>query len=43
MKDIVKKLGAGPMVLSPAQFDAFVKAEIASNAEVIKAAGIQPN
>jgi tripartite-type tricarboxylate transporter receptor subunit TctC len=43
VKEIIKKLGADPMVLTPAQFDDYVKAEIASNAAVIKAAGIQPN
>jgi tripartite-type tricarboxylate transporter receptor subunit TctC len=43
VKEMVKKLGADPMVLKPVQFDDYVKAEIASNAAVIKAAGIQPN
>jgi tripartite-type tricarboxylate transporter receptor subunit TctC len=29
--------------MTPAQFDAFVRAEIAVNAALVKAAGIQPN
>jgi tripartite-type tricarboxylate transporter receptor subunit TctC len=31
------------MLLNPAEFDAFVRAEIESNANLIKAAGIAPN
>jgi len=31
------------MPLKPAEFDAFVRAEIDSNATLIKAAGIAPN
>jgi tripartite-type tricarboxylate transporter receptor subunit TctC len=34
-------LGAEPMPLSPEQFDAMIRAEMVSNAEVIKAAGIK--
>jgi tripartite-type tricarboxylate transporter receptor subunit TctC len=43
MKQLVKKLGADPMPLKPAEFDAFVRAEIDSNATLIRAAGIAPN
>jgi tripartite-type tricarboxylate transporter receptor subunit TctC len=43
MKDLIKKLGADTMPLKPAEFDAFLRAEIESNAVVIKAAGIAPN
>jgi tripartite-type tricarboxylate transporter receptor subunit TctC len=27
MKELIKKLGADPMLLNPAEFDAFVRAE----------------
>lgn len=43
MKQLVKKLGADPMPFKPAEFDAFVRAEIDSNATLIRAAGIAPN
>jgi tripartite-type tricarboxylate transporter receptor subunit TctC len=41
--DNLRKLGAAPMTMTPAAFDAYVKAEIATIATVVKAAGIQPN
>jgi tripartite-type tricarboxylate transporter receptor subunit TctC len=31
------------MVLTPAEFERFIRAEIESNAALVKAAGIQPN
>jgi tripartite-type tricarboxylate transporter receptor subunit TctC len=37
------KTGVAPMILTPAEFDARIKAEIAANGAVAKAAGIQPN
>jgi tripartite-type tricarboxylate transporter receptor subunit TctC len=37
------KTGVGQMILTPAEFDARIRAEIAANGEVAKAAGIQPN
>ena len=43
---LVKKfaeLGAEPMKISAADFEAMVKREIASNAAVVKAAGIKAN
>src|SRR5262249_27830752 len=43
IKDALKKLGAEPMEMTPAQFDALVRAEIDVNAALVKAAGIQPN
>jgi tripartite-type tricarboxylate transporter receptor subunit TctC len=43
IKDALTKLGAEPMEMTPAQFDAFVGDEIKVNAALVKAAGIQPN
>lgn len=37
------KLGAEPMPKTPTEFDAYIRAEIASNGAVVKAAGIKPN
>jgi len=37
------KLGAEPMILTPEQFDAYIKDEIASNAALVRAAGIKTN
>lgn len=42
-RQTIKKLGANPMPLKPAEFEAFIRAEIESNAKLIKAAGIAPN
>jgi tripartite-type tricarboxylate transporter receptor subunit TctC len=36
-------LGADPMTMKPAEFDAFVKKEIDLNAELVKAAGVKVN
>ncbi len=44
-KDIVEKirnLGGEPAPMTPGAFDAFVKKEIAINAEIVKASGFQP-
>jgi tripartite-type tricarboxylate transporter receptor subunit TctC len=43
IKDGMKKLAAEPMIMTPAEFDRFVAAEIESNAALVKAAGIKPN
>jgi tripartite-type tricarboxylate transporter receptor subunit TctC len=36
-------LGATPMPMTPEAFDTFIKAEIASNTAIVKAAGIKAN
>ena len=41
MREKLAKLGVDPMVMSPGELDALVKAEIAANAAVIKAANIK--
>ena len=41
IKDKLTVLGAEPMPMSPADFDAFLRAEAARMAQVVKAAGIQ--
>jgi tripartite-type tricarboxylate transporter receptor subunit TctC len=38
----MKTLGAEPMPMTPEQFDAYVREEIALNAKLVKAAGIKP-
>jgi tripartite-type tricarboxylate transporter receptor subunit TctC len=43
IKEGIKKLAAEQMVMGPAEFDRFIKAEIETNADVVKAAGIVPN
>lgn len=40
VKERFAKLGADPWTLKPRQFDAYIKEEIASNADVVKAAGL---
>lgn len=42
VKERFVKLGADPWTLTPAQFDAYIKEEIQSNAKLVKAAGLQP-
>ena len=41
MKEKLAVLGAEPMPMSPAAFDAFIKTEVARMAEVVKSAGIK--
>jgi tripartite-type tricarboxylate transporter receptor subunit TctC len=43
VKERLAKLGADPMTMTPAAFDAFVKKEIDLNAELVKAAGVKVN
>lgn len=38
----MKTIGAEPMPMTPEEFDAHIRAEIALNAKLVKAAGIQP-
>jgi tripartite-type tricarboxylate transporter receptor subunit TctC len=42
-KERMSKLGAEPMLMTPAEFDAWIRKEIASNAALVKAAGITVN
>ena len=42
VRERFEKLGAEPWTLKPEQFDAYIKEEIASNAKVVKAAGLTP-
>jgi tripartite-type tricarboxylate transporter receptor subunit TctC len=40
--DRIIALGGSPMPMAPAEFDAFVRREIALNGEIVKASGYQP-
>ena len=40
--DKIAALGGSPMPMTPAEFDAFVRKEIALNAEIVKASGYEP-
>lgn len=42
VKERFAKLGADAWTMQPAQFDAYIKAEIESNAKLVKAAGLAP-
>ena len=42
-KERMGKLGAEPMLMTPTEFDAWIRKEIASNAALVKAAGITVN
>ena len=42
-KERLGKLGAEPMIMSPEEFSGYIKADIAANAKLIKAAGIPVN
>jgi tripartite-type tricarboxylate transporter receptor subunit TctC len=41
VKEKLAVLGAEPMPMSPAAFDAFIRSETARMAEIVKAAGIK--
>jgi tripartite-type tricarboxylate transporter receptor subunit TctC len=43
VKEKLARLGADPMTMKPAEFEAFVKREMDLNAELVKAAGVQVN
>lgn len=43
VKERLAKLGAEPMPMTAAEFDAYIKDELASNEKLIKAAGIKAN
>jgi hypothetical protein len=42
VRERLTSLGADPLPMSPAQFDAMIRDEMVSNAAIIKAAGIKP-
>lgn len=42
VKERFQQLGADAWTMSPEQFDAYIKAEVASNAMLVKAAGLAP-
>jgi tripartite-type tricarboxylate transporter receptor subunit TctC len=42
LRERLHALGVTPMIMTSAQFDAFVRNEISSNAGLVKAAGIVP-
>lgn len=42
-RERLAKTGVTPLIMTPAEFDARIRAEIASNGAVAKAAGIKPN
>jgi len=39
----IRKLGADPLIMSVAEFDAMIQRELQENARLIKAAGIKAN
>ena len=43
MRERLPKLGAEPMAMTPAGFDALVREELHTNAMLVKAAGIKAN
>jgi tripartite-type tricarboxylate transporter receptor subunit TctC len=42
VKDTLARLGIDPMVMTPTEFDAYVEKEIAVNAALVEAIGLQP-
>ena len=42
VKSVLSKQAADPMPLDPPAFDAFLRAELKTNAKIIEAAGIKP-
>lgn len=43
LKERMAKIGAEPMLMTPQEFDAYIRMEIGSNAALVKAAGIKVN
>jgi tripartite-type tricarboxylate transporter receptor subunit TctC len=43
ISDRIRKLGADPLTMTVAEFDAMIKRELAENAQLIKKAGIRAN
>jgi tripartite-type tricarboxylate transporter receptor subunit TctC len=43
IQERLKRLGADAMIMTPERFDAYIRDEIAMNAALVKAAGIEPN
>jgi tripartite-type tricarboxylate transporter receptor subunit TctC len=43
VKEKLAKLGIDPLVMTPEKFDEYVKADLAINAELVKAAGLKTN
>ncbi len=43
LKERMAKIGAEPMLMTPKEFDAYIKMEIGTNAALVKAAGIKVN
>ena len=43
LKERMAKIGAESMIMKPAEFDAYIKAEIKTNAVLVKAAGVTVN
>ena len=43
LKERMAKIGAEPMLMTPPQFDAYIRKEIGTNAALVKAAGISIN
>ena len=43
MKERMAKIGAEPMLMTPQEFDAYIRMEIGTNAALVKAAGIRVN
>jgi tripartite-type tricarboxylate transporter receptor subunit TctC len=43
MQERMAKMGAEPMLMTPSEFDAYIKMEIGANAALVKAAGITVN
>jgi tripartite-type tricarboxylate transporter receptor subunit TctC len=43
VQDRIAKLGAEPMLMTPQQFDSYIRDELRTNAALVKAAGITAN